>query len=131
MRFDCIRYRKATTKPQSLKGAFIRMNYNKKMNVFNYYWYIYIHLFKEGSSDLIAHSLAAWHPLRRRDYGFTDINPSTYGLSCITTAKACLTNLLATATTATLPGLPLDRRRSKHALHSVLHLSDENAATYN
>lgn len=26
-------------------------------------------------------------------------------------------------------GLPLDLRRSKHALHSVLHLSDENAAT--
>ena len=25
MRFDCIRYRKATTKPQGVKGAFIRM----------------------------------------------------------------------------------------------------------
>lgn len=25
MRFDCIRYHKATTKPQGLKGAFIRM----------------------------------------------------------------------------------------------------------
>lgn len=37
--------------------------------------------------------------------------------------------LVATAMTATLPGLPLDLRRSKHALHSVLHLSDEKAAT--
>lgn len=62
-------------------------------------------------------------------YGFSDLNPSTYGFPCVTTAKACLTSLLATATTATLPGLPLDLKRSKHALHSVLHLSDENAAT--
>lgn len=29
----------------------------------------------------------------------------------------------------TLPGLPLDRKRSKQALHSALHLSDEKAAT--
>jgi hypothetical protein len=36
---------------------------------------------------------------------------------------------VGTAITTTLPGLPLDLRRSKHALHSVLHLSDENAAT--
>ena len=28
-----------------------------------------------------------------------------------------------------LAGLAVDLRRSKHALHSVLHLSDENAAT--
>lgn len=91
---------------------------------------MFMHMYNENSSGLTAQSLAAWRSLRRRDYGFTDINPSTYGLSCVTTAKACLTNLLATATTATLPGLPLDRRRSKHALHSVLHLSDENAATY-
>lgn len=62
-------------------------------------------------------------------YGLLDLNPSTYVFPCVTTAKACLTSLLATATTATLPGLPLDRRRSKQALHSVLHLSDENAAT--
>lgn len=62
-------------------------------------------------------------------YCLSDLNPSTYGFPCVTTAKACLTSLLATAMTATLPGLPLDRKRSKHALHSVLHLSDENAAT--
>ena len=62
-------------------------------------------------------------------YVFSDLNPSTYGFPCVTTAKACLTSLLATATIATLPGLPLDRKRSKHALHSVLHLNDENAAT--
>lgn len=62
-------------------------------------------------------------------YGFADLNPLTYGFPCVTTAKACLTSLLATAIIATLPGLPLDRKRSKHALHSVLHLSDEKAAT--
>ena len=62
-------------------------------------------------------------------YGFSDLNPSTYGFPCVTTAKACLISLLATATTATLPGLPLDRKRSKQALHSALHLSDEKAAT--
>ena len=35
-------------------------------------------------------------------YGFSDLNPSTYGFPCVTTAKACLRSLLATAMTATL-----------------------------
>ena len=68
-------------------------------------------------------------PSQMSIYGFSDLNPSIYGFPCVTTAKACLRSLLATAMTATLPGLPLDLKRSKHALHSVLHLSDENAAT--
>ena len=68
-------------------------------------------------------------PQQMSIYCLSDLNPSTYGFPCVTTAKACLTSLLATATTATLPGLPLDRKRSKHALHSVLYLSDEKAAT--
>ena len=36
--------------------------------------------------------------------------------------------LLATATTATFPGLPLERNRSKHSLHSALHRRDAMAA---
>lgn len=68
-------------------------------------------------------------PLQMSIYNLSELKPSIYGFPCVTTAKACLTSLLATATTATLPGLPLDRKRSKHALHSVLHLSEENAAT--
>ena len=47
----------------------------------------------------------------------------------MTTAKACRMSLFATAMTATFPGLPLDRNRSKQALHSVLHLKEANAAT--
>lgn len=85
--------------------------------------------YKESSSGLTAQPLAAWRSLRRSCHGFADLNPSTYGFPCVTTAKACLISLLATAMTATLPGLPLDLRRSKQALHSVLHLSEENAAT--
>lgn len=36
-------------------------------------------------------------------------------------------SLFATAMIATFPGLPLDRNRSKHALHSVLHRNDAMA----
>ena len=49
---------------------------------------------------------------------------SIYFFSCATTAKACLMSLLATATIANFPGFPFDRKRSKHALHSVLHRND-------
>lgn len=68
-------------------------------------------------------------PAQMSLYVFPALNPSIYVFPCVTTAKACLTSLLATATTATFPGFPFERKRSKQALHSALHLSEEQAAT--
>lgn len=79
-----------------------------------------------GSSGLISQPLATkvYPQTERWFYGFTDLYPSIYFFSCATTAKACLMSLLATATIANFPGFPFDRKRSKHALHSVLHRND-------
>lgn len=59
----------------------------------------------------------------------SETNPSTYSFPLVTMAKACLTSLFATASTATFPGFPLDRKRSLHPLHSELHLSDAKTVT--
>ncbi len=43
--------------------------------------------------------------------GFVETKPSIYELLDVTTAKACLTSLFATAIMATLPDFPLPRNR--------------------
>ena len=43
--------------------------------------------------------------------GFVETKPSIYDLLVVTTAKACLTSLFATAIIATFPDFPLLRNR--------------------
>ena len=49
--------------------------------------------------------------------------------SCVTTVKVCLMTLLITAIIAAFPSFPFNRKRSKHARHSVLHRNAAIAPT--